>query len=274
MSEAADRDYMLGTDDRELARLGLQHRVWRPAVLDCWRRAGIAAGWRVLDVGAGPGFAALDLAEVVGPGGEVVAVERSERFVRAGEAAAIARGLRHVRFHHLDLMSDPLPGGPFDAAWCRWVAAFVSSPQALVERLAAVVRPGGVAVFHEYADYASWRLAPRRAGLEEFVRRVMANWREAGGEPDVALNLPGLLADAGFAVRHAAPLVSCVRPRDDAWRWPAGFVDVHLDRMLALGRVDAAWVGSVREELRAAEGDPATLMITPLVLEIVADRHA
>jgi hypothetical protein len=102
----------------------------------------------------------------------------------------------------------------------------------------------------------------------------MANWREAGGEPDVALDLPGLLADAGFAVRHAAPLVFCVRPRDDAWRWPAEFVDVHLDRMLALGQADPAWAESVREELCAAEADPATLMITPLVLEIIADRRA
>ena len=81
-----DRDYFLGTHDEELARLGLQHRVWREAVLDCWRVAGIGAGSRVLDVGAGPGFAAADLAEIVGPSGEVVAVERSGRFVEAGRA--------------------------------------------------------------------------------------------------------------------------------------------------------------------------------------------
>jgi hypothetical protein len=47
-----ERDYVLGTHDEELARLGLQHRVWRPVVLDCWRKAGITVGSRVLDVGA------------------------------------------------------------------------------------------------------------------------------------------------------------------------------------------------------------------------------
>ena len=77
----ADRDYFLGTHDEELARLGLQHRVWRPTVLECWRRAGIAAGARVLDIGAGPGYAAADLAEIVGPGGAVSAIERSARFI-------------------------------------------------------------------------------------------------------------------------------------------------------------------------------------------------
>ena len=53
---AAERTYFLGTHDEELERLGLQHRVWRPTVLDCWRRAGIGPGSKVLDVGAGPGL--------------------------------------------------------------------------------------------------------------------------------------------------------------------------------------------------------------------------
>jgi ubiquinone/menaquinone biosynthesis C-methylase UbiE len=81
-----DRDYVLGTHDEELARLGLQHRVWRPVVLDCWQRAGLTVGKRGLDVGAGPGYATVDLAEIVGPTGEIVALERSQNFIRAIEA--------------------------------------------------------------------------------------------------------------------------------------------------------------------------------------------
>src|SRR5438552_7320138 len=73
-----DRDYVLGTHNEELARLGLQHRVWRPVVLDCWQRAGITVGKRVLDVGAGPGYATGDLAEIVGPTGQVVALRSEE----------------------------------------------------------------------------------------------------------------------------------------------------------------------------------------------------
>ncbi|PYJ29582.1 MAG: hypothetical protein DME90_05035, partial [Verrucomicrobia bacterium] len=83
---ATDRDYVLGTHEPELARLGLQHRVWLPVVLNCWHRAGITVGKRVLDVGAGPGYATVDLAEIVGPTGEVVALERSRNFIRAMEA--------------------------------------------------------------------------------------------------------------------------------------------------------------------------------------------
>ena len=74
---ANEKDYVLGTHDEEVARLGLQHRVWRPVASDCWRRAGITIGSRVLDVGSGPGYATIDLAEIVGPTGEVLGVERS-----------------------------------------------------------------------------------------------------------------------------------------------------------------------------------------------------
>ena len=66
---ADEKDYVLGTHDEEIARLGLQHRVWRPRVLDAWRRAGFTLGQTILDVGCGPGHATLDLAEIVGPRG-------------------------------------------------------------------------------------------------------------------------------------------------------------------------------------------------------------
>ena len=91
-----ERDYVLGTHDEELARLGLQHRVWRSVVLDCWQKAGITVGKRVLDVGAGPGYATVDLAEIIGPTGEVVALERSHNFVNAMEETCRARSLTNV----------------------------------------------------------------------------------------------------------------------------------------------------------------------------------
>lgn len=274
MSHASERDYVLGTNDDELQRLGLQHSVWRPTALACWQQAGITVGWRVLDVGAGPGFATLDLAEMVGPTGEVIAVERSARFVEAGRAVCQARGLQQVRFYELDVMSDPLPTTGLDAVWIRWVASFVSSPAILVEKVAQAVRPGGVAIFHEYADYATWRVAPRSRLMEEFVENVMESWRAVGGEPDVALALPSLLNECGFRLRSAAPRVFCVRPRDYAWRWPASFIDINLNRLLDLKRVDEEWAGAVRREFHAVESNPDALMLTPMVLEIVAERQS
>jgi SAM-dependent methyltransferase len=272
LNGGVDRDYVIGTHDDEIARLGVQHRVWRPRALRCWQKAGITMGSRVVDVGAGPGYATVDLAEMVGDDGLVIAVERSARFLENARAACRGRGLSNVQFREIDLMEEPLGADGLDAAWCRWVACFVPSPARLVAAVAASLRRGGVAIFHEYIDYGAWRLAPERPAVESFVGEVMASWREAGGEPDVAISLPALLREAGLRIRHASPVVYAVTPADFIWQWPSRFLKGYLPRLLELGRVDASWVEAVRREFEEAESDPSTLMITPMLLEIVAVR--
>ena len=148
----------------------------------------------------------------------------------------------------------------------------MSDPARLVATLARALKPGGVAIFHEYLDYRTWRLAPPCPPLEAFVAEVMASWRAAGGEPDVALILPMLLEAAGLVVKHVEPKVFVIPPSDFIWAWPSAFVETNLQRLLELGRVDEAWTRSVRDALRAATAKPGTLMITPTVLEIVAER--
>ena len=272
MSHPAERDYVLGTHDEELERLGVQHRAWRPVVLDCWEKAGIASGHSVLDIGAGPGYATVDLAEIVGPSGRVVAVERSSNFVNAIRNSARTHALANVDVHELDLMNDNLPGGLFDFSWCRWVLCFVSDPGLVVKKLANVIREGGRAVFHEYGQYTTWRFFPQRASLEEFRSHVIASWREAGGEPDTGLQLPTWLKKNGFAVRSVVPRIFCLQPNDYMWQWPAAFIQVHLLRLQELGRIDAAFADKVRADLASVEKEEPSFMLTPLVLEIVAEK--
>ncbi|MBZ5560227.1 MAG: hypothetical protein LAO77_23470 [Acidobacteriia bacterium] len=99
----------------------------------------------------------------------------------------------------------------------------------------------------------------------------MANWRASGDEPDIARTLPSLLGDAGFRVRSVTPLIFAVGPQDFVWQWPAGFLKSHLPRLVEMGRADLPWTSTVLEQFESAERDPRTLMLTPLVLEIVAD---
>jgi len=267
-----DRDYVLGTHNEELARLGLQHRVWRPVVLDCWRRAGITVGKRVLDVGAGPGYAAVDLAEIVGATGEVVALERSQNFVRAMEEACCARSLTNVKIHELDLMAGELPRGDYDFSWCRWVMSFVNDPALLIRKLGDVMRRGSVAIFHEYGHYETWHFFPRLANQERFREHVIATWRESGGEPDGAVPLATLLPANGFTIRSARPHLFCARPTDYMWQWPATFIEIYLPRLIEMGRINEEFADQVRDELAKAEKNQNAIMITPLVLEIIAEK--
>ncbi|HEX7879948.1 MAG TPA: class I SAM-dependent methyltransferase, partial [Candidatus Eisenbacteria bacterium] len=199
-------------------------------------------------------------------------IERSGRFVEHARRLTSARGLSNVSFQEADLMEAPIEKGPFDAAWCRWVACFVPSPRTLVARVAAVVRSGGTVVFHEYADYRTYGLVPTRPSVTRFVSEVIDNWRSTGGEPDIARALPGLLAAEGFRVERATPRIFAVRPHEELWKWPAGFIETHLDRLIELGRIDEPFAGQVRSDLADAAQDGVSMLMTPLVLEIVARR--
>ena len=202
-SAGREKDYVLGTHDDEINRLGLQHRVWRLRTLDAWKRAGFTAGQTLMDVGCGPGYATIDLAEIAGPKGRVVAMDRSRRFLDALESIRVQRGLASITTHELDLDEGDLPEIEADGAWIRWVFAFVKRPRNLLARIAGRLKPGGVMVVHEYFNYATWQLAPKSSELEEFVRVVMESWRADGGEPDIGLDLPGWLDE--LWIRDADP---------------------------------------------------------------------
>jgi SAM-dependent methyltransferase len=264
--------YVLGTSSPEIVRLGQQHGVWREAMLGAWRRAGLRRGWRVVDVGAGPGYATVDLSDLVGPDGHVAAVERAPDFVRHIREQAVARRLTNVEVHQLDLMDSP-PPTVSDMVWCRWVASFVADVATLVRWVDTALTAQGVAVFHEYVDYASWRFAPPRERLAGFVNEVMRSWRDTGGEPDIAPTLIRALRNQGFDALSVRPLVFATSPGGLTWQWPAGFVQTNAERLQALGRVTREWVDGVMAELRDAEADPETIMITPMVLEIIARRR-
>jgi len=269
---AEDRDYVLGTHDEELKRLGLQHRVWRARVLDVWAAAGITKGSRVVDLGCGPGYATLDLAEIVGPSGEVLAIERSTRFLSFARAACERRGLTNVRFLEADLV-DPVAIPPdYDTVWCRWVASFVPNVPRLIEHVMAALRPGGKAIFHEYVDYGAFRTVPRLASFDAFLTEVIASWRAEGGEPDVADAVLQALHTAGFEILETTPLVFAVGPAHVMWQWPESFLRVTLDRWTALGRVTKESAMQTLQEVEQLGRSPNARIITPVVLQIVARK--
>jgi SAM-dependent methyltransferase len=266
----SERDYVLGTEDEEIERLGLQHRVWRSRVLDGWARAGIGPGRTVIDVGAGPGFASSDLAELVGPEGRVIALERSRRFLDSLERRACRLGLRNIEAREQDVSEAAFGHEVADSAWCRWVLSFVADPARTVRHIASALRPGGIAIFHEYADYGAWRTMPPLAEVDRFRTLVMQSWRDAGGEPDIALRLPGFLAAAGLEAVEIRPLIAIVARGDFMWRWPAAFMAVNAARLHELGYAGAEEAERFARALdEAPEG---TLMITPLVAEVIARK--
>ena len=266
----AERDYVLGTEDGEVERLGLQHRVWRPRMLDAFRRAGIAPGWTVADVGCGPGYASADLAEIVGPEGRVLAFERSRRFLDSLAARAARQGFGNIEATERDVCAEELGSKVADAAWCRWLLSFVADPARTVSHIADALKPGGTAIFHEYADYGTWRSLPPDPDLDRFRTLVIQSWRDSGGEPDVAMHLPGWLAAAGLELVEIRPMVEIVGRGDYLWEWPKAFLLSNAPRLHELGYASAEEAERFATLLeRLPQG---ALMMTPVVAEVIARK--
>ena len=271
--QMTDRDYILGTHDVELERLGLQHAVWRPRALAAWRRAGFTRGQRILDLGCGPGYASLDLADVVGRQGAVVAVDASQRFLQSLRDAAARRGVDWIETAEVDLDSAPLDIEPVDGVWARWIFAFVRDPQRLTGEVARCVRPGGRFVLHEYFDWERWSFLPAIAEHAAFVDATVRSWRDSGGEPNVGRDLPMWLVSAGFEVESIRPIVDVVLPNDFIWQWPVRFMETHTHRLVEIGYLTETQAMEIRAAVAAAEARADTYLLTPAVLEIIAVRR-
>jgi cyclopropane fatty-acyl-phospholipid synthase-like methyltransferase len=68
----------MGYDDRERRRLAIQASILNPFTEQLLRRAGVASGMRVLDLGCGVGDVSMIAARLVGRYGRVTAVDTDE----------------------------------------------------------------------------------------------------------------------------------------------------------------------------------------------------
>jgi ubiquinone/menaquinone biosynthesis C-methylase UbiE len=151
----------MGHGQSEQDRQLLQASILRPWTSDFFRTAGLFSGMRVLDVGCGLGEASFLAAELVGPTGTVTGIDREPRSIERAAHRAERAGLAgRVRFVCAGI-EDFADGELFDAVVGRYILVYLTDPVAALRRLAGLVRPGGLLVFHEYAcDSASFGSYP------------------------------------------------------------------------------------------------------------------
>lgn len=99
--------------------------------------AGVEPGWRVLDVGCGPGGLATALAGVVGEE-NVSAVDPSPPFVSVCRARLPLADVRIATAEEL-----PFPDGSFDGALAQLVVNFMTDAHRGVGEMRRVVKPAG-----------------------------------------------------------------------------------------------------------------------------------
>jgi SAM-dependent methyltransferase len=115
--------------------MGRFSRLLSPQLADL---AGVAAGWRVLDVGCGPGALTAEFVARVGAE-RVAAVDPSESFVAAARERNPGVDVRASAAEALPFADDV-----FDAAIAQLVVHFMADPVGGIREMARVVRPAGV----------------------------------------------------------------------------------------------------------------------------------
>ena len=270
---STEREYVLGTHEEELARLGLQHRLWGAQAYAIWERAGFRPGMTLLDVGCGPGHATFDLAALAGAQGRVIAVDVSSRFASHVQAQAAARGVTNVDVHVGDVEQLEVAAGSVDGAYARWVLCFVRDPAAVVSAVARALRPGAAFAVQDYFNYTALALAPRSRIFEKLIAAVAASWREAGGDPDLVGRLPAIMDACGLELREVRPILRTARPHEPLWQWPTTFFRNFVPLLVRSGHLSAQDAAAVVEEWEARSRDPHTFFQTPPVFDVIGVKR-
>jgi len=114
--------------------------------------AGVRSGELVIDLGSGTGTMTRKLAELVapsragGPMGRVIGIEPNARLRAVAMSRAEASGVPNISFIEGLAGALPFDDASVDLVWCERVLQHVKDPQAAINDIARVLRPGGRAV--------------------------------------------------------------------------------------------------------------------------------
>jgi ubiquinone/menaquinone biosynthesis C-methylase UbiE len=131
----------------------------------------IQPGQALLDVGAGTGRIAIELARRTGRDGRVLALEPSPQLAAYGRDAATRAGVGDVVEWRTGRAEQlPLPDGAIDRSVCRWVLLHVADTDAVVREMRRVTRPRGRVMCVE-ADWDTVTVYPSERDLTRTILR-------------------------------------------------------------------------------------------------------
>jgi ubiquinone/menaquinone biosynthesis C-methylase UbiE len=167
----------------------LSHSSWdevyarqakRADLLPSWLEAlQLKQGGRVLDVGAGPGYVSLVLAERVGQAGLVIAIERSPEALAYLERLQTERGISQIRRIVADAATLERAEPGADSALITLVLHHAEDAAGIVRNVYRLLAPEARAVIAEFHPEGPCRLgAPQAHRLQP--EQVQA-WCESAG---------------------------------------------------------------------------------------------
>lgn len=265
-----EKEYVLGSSDEEIIRLGFQHEVWSEATNYLWDRAGITYSHRIADLGCGPGFASLDLARRVGSAGHVSAVDSSDKFVKILADRVESLRIENVDVSKGDVTSLEFEPLSYDFVFSRWLYCFLKEPGKAVEEARNILKPGGKIVIMDYLNYLAAGVFPGSKKLNSVFQAYLKSVNKYYGSYNVGNELPAILSASGFEIESLEPIVRIARPGEPVWRWVEMFNEISVPQ-LTRKRI---WTAKQRKEFEAewekAKETPGTFFFSPPMIGIVA----
>jgi SAM-dependent methyltransferase len=260
-------EYVLGSDDAEVARLQAQAAAIAAPTALLLQRGGITRGMNVLDLGTGPGDVAFQLAEMVGAEGSVVGVDRDAAQLSVAQQRLTESGLRNVTFRKGDVRTY-LHDEPCDAVVCRLLLFHLPDAAEVVTHHLEALVAGGLFVAVDY-DLGGLRARPEVDLVTQVRRWLEAGFAFAEADPFVGIRLPVLLRQAGLEDVQSLGIQSYFPPDDRvAPSSPVGVVRSLLPAIVASGGATEEEVGldTLEERLAAAVRDAGAVWGMPTVV--------
>jgi ubiquinone/menaquinone biosynthesis C-methylase UbiE len=198
-SRAAQKDaraYPLGYSEHEFRRLELQSMLLGDVSEQGLRRAGLAPGMSVLDVGCGVGDVSMMAAWLVGPAGAVLGIDRSAESIEVARLRSAEAGQDWVRFTASEL-DGFATDERFGAVVGRLILMYLPDPAATLRRLRRHLRPGGIVAFQEMAMPMA-RCAPEGPQARQCLEWIHRALERSGAEIDMGGKLYETFLAAGL----------------------------------------------------------------------------
>ena len=222
MTTSHSTQYVLGSNDAEIARLDFQAAALAENTTRLLREAGIAEGMRVLELGTGLGHVAFDVARLVGPAGEVVGIDQSEELLTVARRRRAEQGFDHVRFEQADARRFR-DAEPFDAIVTRLMLFHLPDAVDVVAHHVGGLREGGTFLAVDY-DIGTLRSEPSVPLVAAATVWIESAFRAAGADPRIGAHLALLLGAGGVSDVRTLGLQEYLPPDDP--RGPVQFAGV------------------------------------------------
>ncbi|MCX6351269.1 MAG: methyltransferase domain-containing protein [Bacteroidetes bacterium] len=269
MSES--KEYILGINEPELERLKFQHGVWGEVTNSFLARLKIQLGWKCLDVGAGPGFVAVDIADWVGKSGEVTLLEPANYFLEYFRNWEEVQAKSNFILVEGTVDSAELPLDYYDFIFVRWVVDFVPNQENFMKKLFGCLKKGGIIAIQDYY-YEGLSLFPKGGAFDGMADVVRAYYKRGGGNAYVTGIIPQWFRENNIELIDYTGHSMCGGQNHPITEWAHRFFVNHIPKMGETGFITQEKADALLSDWLAHRQNPDMIFFAPNLVDIAGRK--